>query len=46
MRVEQFDQLGEIGQRPCQTINLIDDDDIKLPAADIIQQSLQVWTIG
>ena len=29
-----------------QTINLVDDDDIKLPAADIIQQFLQVGTIG
>src|ERR1700733_14117649 len=46
MRVEQFDELGKIGQRSGQAIDLVDHDDIKLPSADIIQQSLQVGTIG
>jgi hypothetical protein len=46
MRVEQFDQLGKIGQRSGQAIDLVYHDDIKLPRADIIQQSLQVGTIG
>jgi hypothetical protein len=41
MPVEQLDQLGEIGERPGQTVDLVDDDDIDLAAADIIQQLLQ-----
>jgi len=31
MRIEQFDQLGKVGQGPCQAIDLVDDNDIKLP---------------
>src|SRR5258706_2604148 len=36
MRIEQFDQLGEVGQRPRQTVDLVDDDDVDLPGANII----------
>ena len=31
MRIEQFDQLGEVGQRPRQTVDLVDDDDVENP---------------
>src|SRR5258708_14359400 len=44
--IEQFDQFGEVSQRPRQTVDLIDDDDIKLAGADVIQQSLQVGPVG
>jgi hypothetical protein len=46
MRIEQFDQLGEIGQRPRQTVDLVDDDDVDLAGADIIQQLLKVGAVG
>src|SRR5258706_16174622 len=46
MRIEQFYQLGKVGQRSRQAIDLVDDDDVKLPGADIVQQSLQVGAIG
>jgi hypothetical protein len=46
MGIEQFDQLGKVRQRPCQTVDLVDHDDIDLPGADVIQQSLQVGTVG
>jgi hypothetical protein len=46
MSVEQFDQRCKIGQRSRQAIDLVDDNNIKLPGADIIQQPLQVGTIG
>jgi hypothetical protein len=32
MFIEEFDQLGEVGKRPCQTIDLVDDDDTALMA--------------
>jgi hypothetical protein len=35
--IEQFDQLGEVSQRPCQAIDFVDDDDVKLPGADVVQ---------
>jgi hypothetical protein len=37
MGIEQFDQLGKVGQRSGQAINLVHNDDIKLPGPDIIQ---------
>ena len=46
MGIEQFDQLGEVGQRSRQAIDLVDDDDVDLPGADIVQQSLQVGPVG
>jgi len=46
MCIEQFHQLSEVGQRSRQAIDLVDDNDIKLPGADIVQQSLQVGAIG
>ena len=41
MCVEQFDQLGEVGERARQAVDLVDDDDVDLLGADLIQQSLQ-----
>jgi hypothetical protein len=35
--IEQFDKLGKVGQGPRQAVDLIDDDDINLPGADIFQ---------
>ena len=46
MGIEQLDQLGEVGKRPRQTVDLVDDDDVDLAGADIVQQSLQVGTVG
>jgi len=46
MGIEQLHQLGEVGQRPRQAVDLIDDDDINLPAADIVQQLLKVRAVG
>ena len=46
MAVEQFNQLGEVRQRPRQAVDFVDNDDIDLPRADIIQQLLKVGTVG
>ena len=46
MGIEQFDQLCEVGQRSCQPVDLIDDDDIDLAGSDIVQQPLQVRTVS
>ena len=46
MGIEQFDQFCEVGQRSGQPIDLVDDDDVDLPASDIVQKLLQVRTIG
>ena len=44
--IEKFDQLGKIGERTGQTIDLIDDDDVDLAGADIIQQTLEGGAVG
>jgi hypothetical protein len=41
MLVEEFHQLGKVGERAGQPVDLIDDDDVDLPAADIIEEFLQ-----
>ncbi len=46
MRIEQLNQLGEICQRSCQAVDLVDDDDVNLSGADIIEQLLKVGTVG
>ena len=46
MGIEQLDQLGKIRQRPRQAVDLVDDDDVNLAGADIIQQSLKVGAVG
>jgi hypothetical protein len=35
-----------VRQRPRQAVNLIDDDDVNLPGADIVQQLLKVGPVG
>jgi hypothetical protein len=46
VRIEQFDQFCEVRQRPRQTIDLVDHDDVDLAGADIVQQLLQIRTVG
>ena len=41
MPVEHLDQLGEVGERPGQPIDLIDDDYVDPPSLDIGEQLLQ-----
>jgi hypothetical protein len=45
MGVEQLDQLGKIRQRPREAVDLVDDDDINPPGADIVQQPLKVRSV-
>ena len=35
MSIEQFHELGEVGERPRQTVDLIDDDDVEFAGLDI-----------
>ena len=46
VRVEQLDELGEVGQRAGQAIDLVDDDDIDLSGANVGQQPLQGRAVG
>ncbi len=41
MGVEQLNQLGEVGKRPRQPVDLVDDDHVDLASPDIVQQLLQ-----
>ena len=41
MGVEHVDDLGEIGERPGQAVDLVDDDDLNLAGLDVGQQPLQ-----
>ena len=41
MRVEQLDQLGEVGERAGQAVDLVDDHDLDLAGADVHQEALQ-----
>ena len=44
--IEKFDQLGKIGERTGQAIDLVDDDDVDLAGADIVQQTLEGRAVG
>ena len=44
--VEQLDELGEVGQRAGQAVDLVDDDDVDLAGPHIVQQPLQGWPVG
>jgi len=44
--IEQLDQFGEVRQRPSQAVNLVDDDGVNLSGAYIVQQPLQIGTVG
>ena len=41
MRVKEVDQLGQIGKRPGQPVDLVDDDDIGLAGPDPGEKRLQ-----
>ena len=41
MLVEQLDQLGEVGERAGQPVDLVDDDDVDPPGPDVGQEPLQ-----
>src|SRR3984893_8651827 len=38
---EKLDELGEVGKRPRQPIDLVDDDDVDLLRSDLVQQGLE-----
>ena len=39
--IEQFDELGEVGERSCEPVDFVDDDDVAFSAADLVKQRLQ-----
>jgi hypothetical protein len=39
--IEGLDQLGEVGQRPGQPVDLVDDDDVDPAGVDILQELLK-----
>ena len=46
MGIEQFDQLGEIGQGTRQAIDLVDDNDIDPVVSNVIEELLQGRAVG
>ena len=46
MGIEQFDQLGEIGQGARQPIDLVDDNDIDPVGSNVIEELLQGRAVG
>ena len=46
MGIEQFDQLGEIGQGARQAIDLVDDNDIDPVGSNVIEKLLQSRAVG
>jgi hypothetical protein len=44
--VEQLYQLGEVGQGTGEPVDPVDDDDVDLPSADILQEPLQGRAVG
>lgn len=46
MLIEQFDQFGEVCQRAGQAVDLVDDNDVDLPATNIPKHSLQGRAVG
>ena len=46
MRIEQLDELGKIGERPRQAVDLIDNDDLNLARPDVGQKTLQGRAVG
>ena len=45
MSVEYFHDLGKIGERPGQAIDLVDDDHVDLAILDILEKPLQGGTL-
>ena len=46
MGIEQFDQLGEVGQGTRQSIDLVDDNDIDPVGSNVIEKLLQSRAVG
>ena len=46
MGIEELDQFGEVGKRSRQPVYLVDDDDVDLAGADVVQQPLKVRPVG
>src|ERR1700693_4972442 len=45
MLVKQLYQLGKIGERAGQPVDLVDHDDVDLAATDMVQQLLEGWAV-
>jgi hypothetical protein len=43
--VEEFDQLGEVGERAGQPVDLVDDDHVDPASADVIKELLERWPV-
>ena len=43
--VKEFNQLGEVGERSCQPVDFVDDNDVDFFGPDLVQQSLQGWAV-
>ncbi len=43
--IEHFDDLGKVKQRASEPIDLINNDDVHLRFADIVQETLQGWSL-
>ena len=46
MGIKELNQLGEVGKRPGQPVYLVDDDNVDLAGADVVQQSLEVGSVS
>jgi hypothetical protein len=42
VRIEDVDNLGEIGERPCQPIDFVDNDDLNLAGLDVLQKPVDL----
>ena len=45
MGIEELNHFGEVGERPRQPVYLVNDDDIDLAGADVVQQLLKVGSV-
>src|SRR5580698_4730986 len=45
MSVEEFDQLGEVGERAGQPVDLVDNDDVDPVSANVIKELLDRWPL-
>ena len=45
MALEHLDQLGEVGQRAAEAVDLVDYDHVDQPGLDVAQQPLQCWPL-
>jgi hypothetical protein len=45
MGVEQFDQLGKVGERAGQPVDLVDNDHVDPVSASIVEELLERWPV-